>query len=203
MSESTILEPNFAQPRPTFNDVELMSRRIGLNRVTLPTEPFGEFLRSLQQSHDQGGAHLAAFDVGPDVTFDWFASRNRLSDENLIDSLIIQPAIRAALHDLAIPELKVRTGLVLGDSFQLDGRFAHSLHYGGAYWSAKDDGRYAKTLALEVCDAMFGLRYGEIAVAQSSEAWTPWFRGVAWDLTEVVFDRRLRKLWIFAMTDTD
>jgi hypothetical protein len=40
---------------------------------------------------------------------------------------------------------------------------------------------------------MFGLRYGEIAVAESSEACTPWFLGVAWDLTEVVFDCRLRK----------
>jgi hypothetical protein len=50
---------------------------------------------------------------------------------------------------------------------------------------------------------MVGLRYGEIAVGESSEAWTPWFLGVAWDLAEVVFDCRLRKLWIFAMTDAD
>jgi hypothetical protein len=180
-----------------------MSRRLRLNQVTLPAQPFGEFLRRLRQSHDHGGAQLAAFDVGPDDTFDWFASRNRLTDEDLIDSLIIQPAIRAALHDLAIPEFKVRTGLVLGDPFQLDGRFAHSLHHGGAYWSAKENGRAAKNLALEVCDAMFGLRYGEIALAESGVAWSPWFHGVAWDLTEVLFDRRLRKLWIFALTDTD
>jgi hypothetical protein len=203
MSEGTILKPDFRQSRPTFNDVQVMSRRIGLTPVALPAEPFGEFLSRLQQSHDHGGARLAAFEVGPDHTFDWFASRNRLSDEDLIDSLIIQPAIRVALHDLAIPELKVRTGLGLGDPFQLDGTFARSLHYGGAYWTAKDDGRYAKTLAVEVCEAMFGLRYGEVALVESSEAWTPWFHGVAWDLTEVVFDRRLRKLWIFAMTDTD
>jgi hypothetical protein len=66
-----------------------------------------------------------------------------------------------------------------------------------------DDGKAAKRLALDVCDAMFGLRYGEISMYESYESWTPWFRGIAWDLTEVVFDRRSRRLWVFAITDTD
>jgi hypothetical protein len=203
MGEQAILEPDSAQPRPTFGDVLEMTQRVGLNRVTLPEKPFSDFLRCLRESHRNGGAHIAAFDVSPDNIFDWFASRNRLSDEELIDGLIFHPAIRAALGELAIPEIKPSTGLALGDPFQLDGTFAHLLHHGGAYWNAKNDGRSAKTLALDVCDAMFGLRYGEVSLVESSEAWTPWFHGVAWDLTEVVFDRRLRRLWVFVVTDTD
>ena len=107
------------------------------------------------------------------------------------------------MPDVRIPESKVDSGLTLGDPFLLDGRFAHSLHQGGAYWTPKENGRPAKTLAVAICESMFGLRYGEIALAESHNAWTPWFHGIAWDLTEVVFDRRLRRLWIFALTDTD
>ena len=180
-----------------------MCRRIGLTQVSLPEEPFGEFLRQLRQSHDHGGVHLVAFEVSADITFDWFASRNRLSDDDLVDSLLIHPTIRGSLPNLAIPESKVSSGLSLANPFDLDGRFAHSLHFGGAYWTPKENGKSAKTLAVAVCEAMFGLRFGEIALAQTSEAWTPWFHGVAWDLTAVVFDRRLRRLWIFAVTDTD
>ena len=203
MAEPAILEPDWAQPRPTFADVLAMTQRIGLNRITLPNKPFSDFLRCLRESHRNGGAHIAAFDVLPDNIFDWFASRNRLSDEELIDTLMTHPAIRAALGELAISEIKPSTGLALADPFLLDGRFARCLHAGGAYWTAKNNGKSAKTLALDVCDAMFGLRYGEVALVESFQAWTPWFHGIAWDLTEVIFDRRLRRLWVFVITDTD
>jgi hypothetical protein len=57
-------------------------------------------------------------------------------DEDLIDSLDIQPAIRAVSYGFAMPELKVRTDLV-----QLDGWCAH-------FNTWQDSG-------LEVCEAMF------------------------------------------------
>src|SRR5207247_5377248 len=139
------------------------------------------------------------FDVLPDTIFDWFAARNRLADEELIDTLITHPSIRAALDEVAIPETKPSTGLALADPFLLDGKFARCLYAGGAYWNAEGDGNASKTLALDVCDAMFGMRYGEVALCESFEAWTPWFQGIAWDLTEVVFDRRLRTLWVFVV----
>lgn len=169
----------------------------------LPEKPFSDFLSSLRESHNNGGAYIEAFDVLPNNIFDWFASRNRLSEEELIDTLMIHPAIRAALPEIEISEIKPSTGLTLGDPFLLDGTFARRLHYGGAYWNAKNNGKPAKALALEVCDAMFGLRYGEVSLLESFKAWTPWFRCIAWDLTEVLFDRRLRRLWVFVITDTD
>jgi hypothetical protein len=171
--------------------------------LNLPDEPFTEFLDQLRESHNLGGAQLAEYEVSEDKVLDWFVSRNRLSDEGLIDALLTHPNVRNTMPDLLIPESKVDSGLKLGDPFVLDARFAHSLHHGGAYGTPKDDGRSAKTLAMAICEAMFGLRYGEIALAESFNAWTPWFHGIAWDLTEVVFDKRLRRLWIFALTDTD
>jgi hypothetical protein len=192
-----------SEPRPTHADVQRMCCRIGLTPAGLPDEPFGEFLRALRKSHKFGGAHLVAFEVPPDNVFDWFASRNQLSEESLIDSLLSHPAIRQALPDLKIPEAKAKSGLSLANPFLLDARFAHALHYGGAYWEPPDKGKSAKTLAVKVCESMFDLRYGEIVLLESSDAWTPWFGDIAWDHTAVVFDPQLRRLWLFAGTDTD
>jgi hypothetical protein len=57
------------------------------------------------------------------------------------------------------------------------------LYYGGAYSEATGNGRNEKQFELEVWDAMFGLRYGEIICGANYSAWTPWFKGIAWDLT--------------------
>jgi hypothetical protein len=180
-----------------------MCQRVNLTKVNLPEEPFSDFLGELRKSHGNGGANLVAFDVAQDDVFDWFASRNRLSDEGIVDSLLVHPVIRGSLADLGIPEFKVDSGLVPVDAFILDGRFASCLHQGGAYWTTTGTGKKAKALAMNVCDSMFGMRYGEISLLESSKAWAPWFKGIAWDMTEVIFDRRLRRLWIFALTDTD
>ena len=180
-----------------------MCSRISLNRVELRSEALDRFLECVRKSHGNGGAYFAAFAVGPDSAFDWFASRNRLADERLIDSLIVHPTIREALAQLQIPESKVETGLKMGDPFLLNGRLAHVLYYGGAYTRAGGDGRVDSDLALQVCDAIFGLRFGELSLLESFDAWTPWFKGIAWDTTVALFDRRLRRLSILAITDTD
>jgi hypothetical protein len=97
----------------------------------------------------------------------------------------------------------VTSGLTQTNPFLLDGHFAALLHNGGAYWQRKGDGREEKEFAIKVCEEIFGLRYDEISCDLSGTAWTPWFCGIAWDLTIVVFDRRLRCIWLFAITDTD
>lgn len=203
MLASQCLEPDWNQPRPTFDEVRRLCNRITLSRDELPPDPLNRFLERVRKSHSNGGAHLAAFELGPDAVFDWFASRNRLSDEGIIDLLIVHPEIRRWLPDLDIPTSKANTGLEMGDPFLLDGRLARVLHNGGAYSTAYGDGREAKTLALEACDAIFGLRFAEVSLLESFQAWTPWFKDNAWDLTLVVFDGRFRRLSILAITDTD
>jgi hypothetical protein len=177
-----------------------MCSRITVNRVELRSEAIDKCLERVRLSHSNGGAHLSAFAVGPDLVFDWFASRNRLSDEGLIDKLIVHAAIRGALPQIQIPESKVETGLEMGDPFLFDGKLANVLYNGGAYTTANGDGRRDKELALQVCDAIFGLRFGELSLLESFQPWTPWFKGIAWDLTVVLFDRRLRRLSILAIT---
>jgi len=199
-----LLEPNWKQLRPTAIEVRKMCGQIQLTPTSLPEHPFQIFLMRLREAHVQGGAHLAAFDVEQNSVFDWFASRNRLQDERLLDELLTHPSIRQAFPDLRIPSSgAINSGLSLSNQFQLDGALAQALYQGGAYHKTQGDGHEEKLFSLQVCDAMFGLRFGEISHYVTYEAWTPWFKGIAWDLTAVVFDRRARRLWITVITDTD
>jgi hypothetical protein len=199
-----LLEPNWKQIRPTAVEVHKMCGRIQLTVRNLSEEPFDSFLQRLRESHVNGGAYLAAFDVGADSVFDWFASRNRLTDENLLDGLLSHPFIGQTLPELLIPSSReLNSGLTMTNQFLLDGALANALYRGGAYHNARGDGREEKTFSLKVCEAMFGLRFGEISCYMTYQAWTPWFKGIAWDLTAVLFDRRTRNLWIAAITDSD
>jgi hypothetical protein len=181
-----------------------MCQRIRLEAVRLPEQPFATFLAAMRESHNNGGAFLAEFDVGPDPVFDWYASRNRLWDERVLETLLAHPAIRTALGELSIPSNpQFESGFSMENQFAFDGTLASMLYHGGAYSRGTGDGRKEHALALEVCNAMFGLRFGEIICCSNGNAWSSWFHGVAWDLTAVLFDRRMRKLWVLTVTDTD
>jgi hypothetical protein len=56
---------------------------------------------------------------------------------------------------------------------------------------------------MEFCEALFGQRYEDVCLYTSCEPWTPWFAGIAWDWTALLFDKRDRALWILAVTDED
>jgi len=203
-----LLTPDWQQARPSPADVQKMWGRITLATVNLPSEPFTNFIEQLRKSHDNGGAYITAFDVGPDPIFDWYASRNRLSEDGMLEGFVTHAAVREVLPELRIPDSiqlseACDAGFRMFDQFLLDGTLAHLLYQGGAYHKSHGDGRAEKAFALEVCDAMFGLRYGEILCNPNYDAWTPWFRGIAWDVTIAVFDRRTRRIWLLVITDTD
>lgn len=199
-----MLKPDWNQPRPTWEDTRDMGREIQLMRTDTHARQFDEFVASLKKSHRNGGAQLAAFDVGENLVFDWFASRNRLYEIGVLDALLTRPTVREALPELRIPDsFPEGTGFDLRSSFTLDGDLAHALYHGGAYHKKEGDGRKEKELALAVCEAMFVLRFGEVSRFSAHGMWTPWFHDIAWDNSDVVFDHRLRRLWLIAITDTD
>lgn len=199
-----LLAPDWKQPRPTATDVAEMCVRIEVVPASPQLQVFDEFIKRVRESHRNGGAYLTTFDVGADQVFDWFASRNRLADDGLLDFLLLHPSIRQALPELFrhLPQ-RVKSELAMYDQFLLDGMLARVLYSGGAHSQSRDDGRAEKAFALNVCEAMFGLRFGEVSCYLTNKRWTRWFKGEAWDITVVVFDRRTRMLWILAITDTD
>ncbi len=198
------LEPEWNQARPTWADVRDMCRRIRLEPLELPTGPCEKFLKCLRERHSNGGAQLAAFEVGPNPVFDWFVSRNQLTENRLLDWLVLHPAIIESFPDLHISAVpKDVKGFEWFDPFQYEGMLASRLYRGGAYWIENGTGRAERELALELCDAMFGLRFAEVTCYLSYDAWSPWFKDIAWDLTAILFDKKIRKLWMLAVTDVD
>lgn len=103
----------------------------------LPVAWRPEYVRLLQEQWTErrnGGAYLKVFQVGPDLVFDWFASRNRLWDERLLDWLVLHPTIAQSFPELLIPDSpRGEKGFGMFDPFLLDGTFASLLYHGGAY----------------------------------------------------------------------
>lgn len=211
-----ILEPDWNQNKPTYQDARAMCDRVALTPLAVESEAIDAVLIHLRLSHSNGGAILASFQVGPDRVFDWYASRNRLLEWDILPSLLRRDSVRGALPDLMIP-LEVAPnrevngcGIIKSEGFRfdnpflLDGQLAAKIFSGGAYSAPqKIEGKEAKQLAISFCDAVFEQRYGDVSLFTNFEAWTPWFNCIAWDWTSILFDRRDRKLWILAVTDID
>jgi len=197
-----LLEPDWNQEKPSYPEVLRQIASIKLRPLEISEPILIEFLEKLRQQRNFGGAHLFGFEADPNDIFDWYTSRNRWSFDGLIDALMVHPAIRLSADILKIPDT-VTTGFSSADPFLLDGHFAGLLYGGGAYTRCKGDGKEEKEFALAICNALFGGRYGEISMDESGAAWTPWFMGIAWDVSIVIFDKRLRRIWLFVATDTD
>lgn len=196
-----------------------MCAHIGLEPVPQTDERVDQVLERLRVTHSNGGAFLAVVRVEADDIFDWFASRDRLLENEILPLLLHRNEIRALLPEGKITEsteniqiadsqdacsIAASDGFSFDNPFLLDGQLAQCLFAGGAYGpNLKISGRSAMQLAGEYCDAAFDRRYEDVSLFSSYAAWTPWFAGIAWDWTSVLFDRRERKLWILAVTDAD
>ena len=211
-----ILEPNWNQQKPTWQEAQIMCGQVALTPISIESEAITTTLDRLRANHSNGGALLKAVRVGDSSVFDWFASRNRLLEDEVLVSLLCRNEMRNLLPELLIPaELESNTetedcaivssgGFKFDNQFLLDGQLAQNLYAGGAYPApAKVDGKTAKHHALAFCDAVFGQRYEDVSLYTSYEPWTPWFSGIAWDWTAILFDKRDRALWILAVTDED
>jgi hypothetical protein len=201
---------------PTPEEAHAMCRLIPLIQVPVSETDLVSVIEELRRSHANGGALFAAFEVGPDSCFDWFASRNRLLEFDILQLLLARSEVRDALPALKIPDFHIdfsrassvesANGFEEISPFWFDGYLSEILYRGGAYGSgAHGDGRAEKEAALRFCDAAFGMRFSEVLYFQTHNAWTPWFGdiSIALDWTAVLIDRRLRKLWILAVTDED
>ncbi|KAA6464581.1 hypothetical protein DYQ86_01005 [Acidobacteria bacterium AB60] len=210
------LEPNWNRAKPTREEAWKMCSEVALSLVRIQADPITQVLNRLRDSHSNGGAFLNAVLVGHSEVFDWFASRNRLLEFEILPRLLRRNEIRDSLPELRIQADYVSDhetdgcsfassgGFKFDNPFLLDGQLAQSLFAGGAYPpSTKIEGKTAKRLAMEFCEVIFDQRYEDVSLYSSYEAWTPWFAGIAWDWTAVLFDKRTRTLWILAVTDED
>jgi hypothetical protein len=210
-----LLNPDWNQEKPTFDQSRAMCEQVHLELRSLSDPRVDVVLDRIRETHVNGGAFFASIHIGSNRDFDWFASRNRLLEFGILRQLLGRAEVRSGLPALEIQaspsddaasetcSLADDSGFQMTSSFLFDGQLAQVLYGGGAYTRGSGDGRIEKESSLAFCDAVFGLRFSEVSHFSSHGAWTPWFEGIAWDWTAILFDRRSRALSILAVTDTD
>ncbi len=196
-------EQDYSSWLPTDQQRRRSLERLRFSSVGVVAEPVLELIGAFRAMLVNGGAYAAAFEVvESDEVASWFIRRNR-PEYGLVDQLLRSPAFAEAVPEMMQLGHILPTGLERSQSLLLDGELASSLQWGGAYTHPPMPGAQAKRLASAFCAAVFGDRYDDVAVDYSSARWTHWFKGVAWDSTWVITDRRYRRLTVVCITDVD
>jgi len=210
-----LLNPNWNQQKPPWQAAQAMCKEIALEPLTIQSEAISKILERLRVTHSNGGAFIATFKIAENEVFDWFASRNRILEYDILSRLLRREEVRSQLSEISISDafagnvaeacsITNSDGFSFDNPFLLDGQLAQHLFAGGAYpYATKIDGKTAMQLAADYCEAIFNRRYEDVRLYTSYEAWSPWFFGIAWDWSSIVFDRRNRTFWILVVTGTD
>jgi hypothetical protein len=159
-------------------------------------------VEALNACNVNGGAQVAqvAIDAAPAVK--WALARNRLGEFGLLDHLFRHTAMREVLPAVAGSEPKVEA-FEMENTFTALGRLAGWIKAGGAYGGFAGSDEDALNLATDFMGAVCDLRLSETFTWVNWSAWTPWFRGIAWDGTLLWFDTRTGIATVLLTTDTD
>lgn len=188
---------------PTEGQRKQSLQHLELRSVPVAAQPVHEVVAAFRAMLTNGGAHAASFAVlESDDMAAWFVSRNR-AEFGLADRLVCSAAFAEAMPEVTKPGLAAVTGFERSSSLILDGELARSLQWGGAYTEPSMPGAQAKKMGSAFCASLFGDRYDDIDVDYSSARWSYWFKGVAWDSTWVITDKRRRHLTALCITDVD
>lgn len=188
---------------PTDDQREHSLQQLRFLPVPVTAGPVLEVVDIFGSLLTNGGAYVAVSDVvdGDEVAA-WFLSRNR-DEYRLADRLISSAGFAAAMPAIAGPGLTNVPGFSRSQALVLDGTLARALQWGGAYSDQPAmPGSKAKALGSAFCASVFGDRYDDMDVDESSARWSNWFKGVAWDNTWVVTDKRRRRVTVLCITDT-
>jgi len=111
-----LLNPDSNQERPTSVQAQAMCQQVPLEIRPLIDPRLDSVLNRLRETHANGGALFASFNVGPSNAFDWFASRGRLLEFGILRQLLDRVEVSSALPALGIqpsrpedPAFAVRT----------------------------------------------------------------------------------------------
>ena len=168
---------------------------------------------------------MARFQVqNADSVADWYLSRDQFADYGFADLLLLSPALRDSLPELAIThdsDVELVDG-VLSEApydhrmgrmprepgiFQtrpplwLDGDLAINLTADGPSRPVRYRAAEAKRLASVFVADVVADRYEDFVVQQTHTAWAPWFEAVAWDNTWLITDKRWQQTTLLCVTD--
>jgi hypothetical protein len=167
-----------------------------------------QLLEGLARTHANGGVLLARLRATTPPPGRWFTFTSFLDVDQDVHDLLGSAAARAALADLGLPDpwphaRPPRFEWTLDGPLTLDGELAGVLVRGGAYVRFDGTAAQAKALAVAAVDELLQDRFEDVLVWGTSDPWTPWFQGVAWDRTWLVVDRARGEVTVLCVTDTD
>jgi len=192
------------EERPSFAAIQTMWQNIEIRQTPLQSSEVQAVVVAFNQTYNNGGAHCTRFTIAYHPTLHWFAVRDRWDDLRFFDAFFRATIVRASLPEFTIaPDRSLTMIFKPGSLFTLDGEIAQALFQGGAYQRFDGTGSQAKDLGRAFVHNLFSERYDEIVVYQSSEAWSGWFRGIAWDATWIMIDQRHLTIDILCLTDAD
>jgi hypothetical protein len=97
-------DPNYT--RPTSAQARAMCQQISLGIRPTVDPRLVSVLNRLRETHVNGGALFASFDVGLNKDFDWFASRDQLPVFGILRLLLDRAEVSSALPSLKIEPSK-------------------------------------------------------------------------------------------------
>ena len=194
-------------PRPSPPEAIDAARRLRFHHRPDIGPACEGLLTLLRQTHINGGAMLATFDVHDDQTAAWFASRNRFDELGFFAAFLASADLRGALPSLFEgPDKHVRVPTfseVFAGPYLIDGWLAGLLMAGGAYERFRGSPIEARTAAAAAAQEIMQGRYEDFVVYQCWDPWSPWFFDVAWDSTGLAIDLANKRVTLLAITDTD
>lgn len=198
-------EPDAAAPLPSLDRLVASVRRIRFVRGPEVPPALAELAAILRTVLDNGGVIAETFAVeDADEVAAWFLSRGNFDTYGLLEQLLRSEPVTSVASGSGTydPRAASRT-FEQTTPLTLDGDLAGALVWGGAYGRFEGSHADAKRLGLEVCRQLFGDRWEDVRVHESTAPWSPWFWDVAWDHSWVVTDLRTQQLTLVALTDTD
>lgn len=137
-------------------------------------------------------------------TLAFYLARNRFADCGFVNNLVKRLSLVAPVPEFLQKPRRLKE-LNEVDPLMLDGMLAGRLVWGGAYASFREREKRAKKIGVDASRAIIGDRYSlnDFWIAETTEKWSPWFLGIAWDSTFFVFDKKRAILSILVGTDTD
>ena len=200
----SILEIDWNQKRPLDEEILDVLKTLTLKPVNISNDSIQDLLNAFKNSYRNGKVNMVCLEIPENNILDWFLSRNRSEEYNIIHWLLQQAWGLPLQNEREVSE-KYGSGIkmVWGSPFTLSGQIAQSLFQGGAYSGYKGSGADALKISENFRKAIFDDRFNEIFVFFITGPWTKWFHGVAWDYTWFILDKRNRLIWLLSVTDMD
>ena len=193
-----------------FIDFKLMWDSLTYREDLLHNENIILFKDEVKLVYANGGAAIHCFEMPQNDLFDYILSTPAYKEQLSLTILLASKPFRENAKEFDIKnDVKIFNNFINEpvfkwmSSFVLDGFLTELLVIGGAYKRFDRKASEAKNICINFCNSLFEDRYSDVQVYYSDDYWSKWFNGVAWDSTFVIFDSKLKRVWILALTDTD